>query len=770
MILVIVESPAKCKKIESYLGTGYKCVASFGHIRQLGDKKDGLKCIDITNNFKPTYKNLPEKTRNIKQLRDNIKKATEVILATDDDREGEAIAWHICKLFKLPVETTKRIIFHEITKSAIKKAVENPSVLDLNKVQAQQARQILDKLVGFTLSPVLYNNISKSIGYSTGLSAGRCQTPALRLVYEQELEIKKSPGKRVYNTEGDFTKKNITFKLNYNFEKEEKMVDFLEESVEWQHEYNVSDPKKVVKKPPLPFSTSMLQQKASNELGYSPKQTMRVAQNLYEAGHITYMRTDNKVYSPEFIKTIKKFIKNRWDKNYVSIDLSKITLGGKKKKKKDDTAQEAHEAIRPTNIENNILEIQGKITNKEKRLYELIWKNTMKSCMSDAIFNSITASVTGPYNKLYKCSEEKCTFSGWKIIDNITIHDDFKIYEYLLKNKRESIVTYNEIRSRIVLQDLKKHYTEATLVSKLEKMGIGRPSTFSSLVSKIQDRNYVKKEDVEGKKINCTDFVLRAENLDEYENSRTIGNEKNKLVLQPLGLIVIEFLLKWFDSMFVYDYTKNMEQDLDNIACGNQIWYTLCECCYRDMVDLTNKIPKPKKGEKTTNGIKIDEHHTYIMGRYGPCLKYEKDGKTSFKKAKKSLDMDKLRNGKYELDEIIENTQSNQKVLGEYQGEEIIMKTGKFGPYITHKGKNYSMKGAEGTLEDAIRIMSQPKTSGILKEFELEEDVSCSIRTGKYGPYIYYKKTQMKRPRFIKLGKKNWRELTKSEIQKLISK
>tara|TARA_B110000008_G_C16975790_1_gene565820 strand:+ start:3061 stop:5373 length:2313 start_codon:yes stop_codon:yes gene_type:complete len=770
MKLVIVESPAKCKKIESYLGSGYKCVASFGHIRQLGDKKDGLKCIDITNNFKPTYKNLPEKTKNIKQLRDNIKNATEVILATDDDREGEAIAWHICKLFKLPVETTKRIIFHEITKTAIKKAVENPTVLDLNKVRAQQARQILDKLVGFTLSPVLYNNISKSIGYSTGLSAGRCQTPALRLVYEQELEIKKSPGKRVYDTEGDFTKKNITFKLNYNFEKEEKMVDFLEESVEWQHEYNVSDPKQVVKKPPLPFSTSILQQKASNELGYSPKQTMRVAQNLYEAGHITYMRTDNKVYSPEFIKTIKKFIQNRWDKTYVSKNLSKVTLGGKKKKKKDDTAQEAHEAIRPTNIENNILEIHGKITNKEKRLYELIWKNTMKSCMSDAIFDSITAFISAPYEKKYKCNEEKCVFSGWKIIDNITIHDDFKIYEYLLKKKKKSIVKYNEIRSRVVLKNLKKHYTEATLVSKLEKMGIGRPSTFSSLISKIQDRTYVKKEDVEGKKLNCTDFVLKADNLDEYENTRTIGNEKNKLVLQPLGLIVIEFLLKWFDNMFIYDYTKNMEEDLDHIAEGKKVWYSLCETCHEDMSKLINVIPKPKKGEKRSNGIKIDEYHTYMIGKYGPCLKYEKDGETLFKKAKKSLDMDKLRNGEYKLDEIIEKYQSNQKVLGEYKGEKIIMKTGKFGPYITHNGKNYSMKGAEGTLEDAIRTISQPKTSGILKEFDLENDISCSIRTGKYGPYLFYKKKGMKRPKFINLGKQNWKELTKREVINLLSK
>jgi DNA topoisomerase I len=783
MKLVIVESPAKCKKIESYLGPGYKCVASFGHIRQLGDKSDGLKCIDIQNNFTPTYKNLPNKSKNIKLLRDNIKKASEIILATDDDREGEAIAWHICKLFNLPVATTKRIIFHEITKTALQKAVKQSTVVDMNKVHAQQARQILDKLVGFTLSPILYENISRNV--QGGLSAGRCQTPALRLVYEQELEIQKSPGDKMYETEGDFGEKNITFKLNYNFKKEEVMVDFLEENSVHEHIYSVKKPKEVKKKPPIPFTTSGLQQKSSNELGYSPKQTMRLAQTLYEAGYITYMRTDSKTYSAEFIKKTKIFITNTYDKDYVGNNLNSITTGKKSKsKKKDDTAQEAHEAIRPTDINRIDIEIGGKIKNQEKRLYKLIWKNTIQSCMSDANYNSITAEITAPrviiegktVSSVYRCSEEKCLFPGWKVIDGVSSNDDFEMYEYLKKQKQNSRMTYNEIRSRVILKNLKSHYTEAKLVNQLEKMGIGRPSTFSSLVSKIQERNYVKKGNVEGKKLNCTDFRLRGEELDEFENYRQFGNEKNKLILEPLGLLVIEFLLKWFDQMFIYDYTKVMEDDLDKIANGNKIWYTLCDGCYGDMIALKKNMPKKTSGKSGTRnskkGIYIDDKHTYMIGKYGPCLKYDDNGEVSFKKVKKDLDMNKLKNGEYSLQDVLDTNKYGGNNIGIYKQQEIVLKNGKFGKYLSHNGKNYSVKGIDIdaiTLEEAIRIINTPKTSGILKEFKSSrEGESISIRTGKYGPYIYFKNKHMTRPRFINLGEKKWKEMTLSDVEELM--
>ncbi len=327
MKLVIVESPAKCSKIESYLGNGYKCVASFGHIRQIAD---GLKSIDYNNNYNVVFKTIASKSKYINTLRKQIKNATEVILATDDDREGEAIAWHICKTFKLSITSTKRIIFHEITKSAIKSAISNPTRINMNTVNAQLARQVLDLLVGFTISPILWKHISRKTEGS--LSAGRCQTPALRLVYEQNKLIKNSPGRKVYDTVGLFKKYN--FSLNYNYDNEDKMAEFLEESVNFSHTYTCSNPREVKKNPPKPFTTSILQQKSSNEFNFSPKQTMRLAQTLYENGYITYMRTDSAKYSKEFVDTAKKYIKKEYGNNYISKKINELINNSEKKGKK----------------------------------------------------------------------------------------------------------------------------------------------------------------------------------------------------------------------------------------------------------------------------------------------------------------------------------------------------------------------------------------------------------------------------------------------------
>jgi DNA topoisomerase I len=750
-ILVIVESPAKCKKIEKFLGSGYKCIASFGHIRELSN---GIKSIDIENNYTPTFKNIAAKTKYIKQIREKMKGAKEVILATDDDREGEGIAWHICKVFKLSIKTTKRIIFHEITKPAIINAVKNYTYIDMNKVYAQQSRQILDLLVGYTLSPLLWKHISRNS--KSSLSAGRCQTPALRLVYEKQIDINNSPGKKSYHTEGDFTDKNILFILNYNFETEDNMVEFLEDSVGHDHKYSVSKPKKIKKKPPLPFTTSRLQQKASNLLHYSPKQTMRIAQTLYEAGYITYMRTDSFKYSKEFIKGAERLIKNTYGKEYIHNDIYKLSTG-KTNKKKDDNAQEAHEAIRPTKIDNKEIRIENKITNREKKLYELIWKNTMESCMSDAVFNSITAQLSAPQKKKYKCSEEQCIFLGWKIIETENISDD--LYKYLLKIKNGITINYKEIRSKVVLRDLKTHYTEARLVQELEKRGIGRPSTFSNLISKIQERGYVKKENVTGKKMECIDFRLIENELEEFENKREFGNEKNKLVIQPIGILVIEFLLKYFDLMFNYNYTKIMEDDLDKIANGNKLWYKLCNDCYNQMTELIDKI-LIKKIE-----YKIDKYHTYIIGKYGPVIKYDKDDIQSFKAVKKDIDMEKLKRGEYKLEEILANNiKFSNNILGQYKNKDVVLKNGKYGAYLTYGDKNISLKDIEKevkyeeiTLKHVIKFINmKPTNKSILKE--LTNDIS--IRSGKYGPYVFYKTKEMKRPKFINLKGKKWTDVT----------
>ena len=747
MILVIVESPAKCKKIESYLGPGYKCIASFGHIREVAN---GLKSIDVKNNYDVMFKTIPSKGKYIKSLREAIKKSKEIILATDDDREGEAIAWHICKTFKLPVLSTKRIIFHEITKPAIKAAIANPTRINMDTVNAQLARQVLDLLVGFTISPILWKHISRNTEGS--LSAGRCQTPALRLVYEQQKLINESPGRKVYDTTGIFTKKNISFTLNYNHEDEDKMADFLEESANFEHKYSVSKPRVTTKNPPIPFTTSALQQKASNEFNFSPKQTMRLAQTLYENGHITYMRTDSKKYSKEFVDTAKKYIKKEYGEDYVSNNIAKLVNneGGekKKKKKKDNNAQEAHEAIRPTKININTLSVAGKITAREVKLYNLIWRNTVESCMSAAKYYSITAKITAPENHTYKYSSEQVIFPGWKIVEGY--EEDNKEYTYLLSIKTNTVLDYKQIYSKVTLKDLKKNYTEAKLVQMLEKKGIGRPSTFSSLISKIQDRGYVKKQNVEGKKVNCVDFKLVGEELDEIETTRVFGNEKNKLIIQPVGIMVYEFLGKHFDNLFNYDYTKNMEDDLDKISKGEKIWHHLCDECN---IQIKSSASEIKESRET---YKIDEHHIYMIGRYGPVIKCEKNGKTSFKNVKKNLDMEKLKNGEYTLKEVIDTAKKSggKKCLGEFKGNEVYIMTGKFGNYINCNGKNSSISHIKKdmndiTLTDVLDVLNGKKTqnSNVLKVITEE----ISVRKGKYGPYVFYKTNKMKKPKFISM-------------------
>jgi len=745
MKLVIVESPAKCKKIENYLGAGYKCIASFGHIREIAN---GLKSIDIKNNYNVVFKTIASKGKYIKSLREWIKKSNEIILATDDDREGEAIAWHICKTFKLPVSSTKRIIFHEITKSAIKAAIKNPVRINMDTVNAQLARQVLDLLVGFKISPILWKHVSRNT--KSSLSAGRCQTPALRLVYEQKKLIDASPGKKVYDTTGIFTDKNIKFALNFNYNDEDKMAEFLEESVNFTHKYLVSEPKIITKNPPIPFTTSTLQQKASNEYNFSPKQTMRLAQTLYENGYITYMRTDSIKYSKEFVKSAEKYIKGQYGDKYIHNNIGKLinsSSGEKNKKKKDNNAQEAHEAIRPTKINVNTLNISGKITSREVKLYNLIWRNTIESCMSAAKYNSITAKISAPEKHNYKYTSEQVIFPGWKIVGGY--EEENEEYKYLLSLKKDTVLEYQEIYSKITLKDLKKNYTEARLVQMLEKKGIGRPSTFSNLISKIQDRGYVKKQDVKGKKIKCIDFKLVGTDLDEIETERVFGNEKNKLVIQPVGILVYEFLEKHFDNLFNYDYTKDMEDDLDKISKGEKVWHSLCDECHTEINESSQKI---KDTHRET--YRIDEHHIYMIGKFGPVIKYENGDKTSFKSVKKNIDMEKLKNGEYTLNEIVDVNKvgSNNINLGEYEGEDVILKKGKYGMYITYKGKNSSVghiKKQMGkiVLNDVLDVIKGKKSSNpnIVKIITEE----MSVRKGKYGNYVYYKTKKMSRPKFI---------------------
>jgi DNA topoisomerase-1 len=824
-ILVIVESPAKCSKIESFLGEGYKCAASFGHIREL----DGLNSINIEDNFKPTFKECDDKKQQIIKLRKLINDASEVLLASDDDREGEAISWHICEVFKLPVKTTKRIVFHEITERALKQAVKDARTININLVNAQISRQVLDVLVGYKLSPILWKYISKNT--KNGLSAGRCQTPALRLVYDNYKEIKASPGRKVYNTTGYFTSHNLPFVLTHNHDGEENMSNFLENSVNYEHIYSYGELRDTTKQPPMPFTTSTLQQAASNEMRISPKETMKLCQKLYEGGYITYMRTDSTTYSEEFIEKSTKYISSEYGREYVHSDIKRLSIrkvdgddniltdnaiskgkgkgtdgkgkgtGKAKTIKKNEEekvhAQEAHEAIRPTDITVKDKYMNDKeLGTKEIKMYQLIRRNTLESCMSPATYKAFTAKITAPEEHEYKYSIEQAVFKGWKVVDGV--EDNNKEFNYLQTLKNSSILNYKKISSKVSMKDLKTHYTEAKLVQLLEEKGIGRPSTFSSLIDKIQERGYVKVENVKGVTISCIDYELEEEELSKIIVDREFGNEKNKLVIQPTGILVLEFLLKHFDLLFQYDYTKHMEDTLDQISKGNKIWHDLCKECLDEIVRLStiivdnNKKIKRKNNqlehtstsgnnddndindnnednddnhnndndndndEKSSNKleIKVDDNHVYMIAKYGPVLKCTIGDKITFKPVREDINIDKLKKGEYRLDELVVENKQSGHLLGIFDKKEVYLKNGKFGYYIEYGEVKKAIriglkKPTEVTLDDVSELLFDATSEKI---FSRNLDDNLSIRNGKFGDYIFYKTKTMKKPKFFKLN------------------
>jgi DNA topoisomerase-1 len=752
MTLIIVESPAKCKKIEQYLGPGYKCLASFGHIREL----PSLKNINIENNYEANYTIVDNaiKKKQIDLLKKEIKAADEVILATDDDREGEAISWHICDLFKLDINKTKRIIFHEITETAIKNAIKNPRTIHMDMVHAQQARQILDILIGFKVSPILWKCMAKNKDNS--LSAGRCQTPALKLIYDNYQEINNSLSKRVYNTVGYFTNSNLAFELNKQYETEDELTDFLDGSIDFNHIYTCSKPVKSIKKSPEPFTTSKLQQRASNDFHYSPKETMKICQSLYEAGYITYMRTDSKVYSKEFIETAKSYITNTYEAKYISPNIEALTMSGDQinnkktqKTKNQVQPQEAHEAIRPTTV--SLLNLPEDMDNKEKKMYRLIWENTLESCMADACYNSITASISAFEDNIFTYKSEQVEFPGWKIITK-KYDIENKEYHYLQTIKQNALIPYKKMTTKFSMKGTKQHYTEARLVQLLEEKGIGRPSTFSSLVDKIQERGYVKKQDVPGVEMVCNEYELENKEIFEIETKREFGNEKGKLVIQPLGILVIEFLDKYFDEIFNYDYTKNMEDELDKIAKGVMVWQDTCRSCDYKVNNLIQNLSE--KGLDAKLEIQLDENNTYLVGKYGPVIKCieEKDGKETitFKPIKNDIDISRLKNGEYNVDEVVNNDKktNSRYILGKHEGNDVILRKGKFGLYITWGDNSKTLKELgnrpiENITFDEVKKYLEEGSNQIR---DITKDIS--IRKGPKGDYLFYKSSKMKKPQF----------------------
>ena len=805
--LIIVESPAKCKKIESILGPGYKCIASFGHLRNIPD----LKSIDIENGFAITYSIIQEaiKLKQIEKIRKEIADADEVILASDDDREGESIAWHICQLFGLPVATTKRIIFHEITEPSILSAIIHPRTVNIDLVQAQQSRQVLDLLVGFNITPLLWNNIAKQ--HKTSLSAGRCQTPALRLVYENYLDIQASPGQLVYNVSGYFTNLNLLFDLNKQISSKEDVKQFLEycASPEIKYVCNVSSPKKVIKKAPEPLTTSTLQQLASNELHMSPKETMKYAQQLYESGYITYMRTDVKKYSKDFIEKTSKYIATSYGQTYISQTLDNITLDlednntNKKEQlvEKEDTTnkratkrskqvnikdnipkpQGAHEAIRPVSITTRSLTLDNSTTDlqaKAVRLYDLIWTRSIESCMPSAQYTAVVATINlTPSKKEYEdyhfaYKAEQLVFPGWQIVTMKPLSEskESKEYNYFIHLKQGITLNYKKIEAKTLLKDLKSHYTEARLVQLLEEKGIGRPSTFASIIDKLIERKYVEKQNVEGKQVECIDFVLDDTNkITEIVSNKEFGNEKGKLVIQPLGVIVIEFLLKHFPTFFEYSYTKDMEDELDKIALGQGKWTSLCSACHNDLIRIIDGLKDLKKFE-----IRIDNEYSIIIGKYGPVIKFTDSKETNKEKIKKNitfiqvkkgldikllLDFEEQNGRQLTLDDVMDKAKSSQDSIGKYKGQDLFIRNGRYGIYAQWGKEMKSLKELDKPIDkleylevltflEKDNLLDPTKPVGLVRELSS----NLSIRTGKFGDYIFYKKRGAKKPEFLKLN------------------
>ena len=744
--LIIVESPAKCKKIEEYVGNEYKCVASFGHLTTLSD----LKSIDVNNNYTPNFTIIKEKHKYVTMLQKKINESSEIFLASDDDREGEAIAWHICKLFDLPVNSTKRIIFHEITKSAVQEALKYPKFIDLNIVQAQQTRQILDILVGFKFSPLLWKHISPA--YKDGLSAGRCQTPALRLIYDNEIEINNNPGDKKFIISGFFTKNNVKFELNKKFDDEKIVMKFLNLSPSFQHTIQIEKTHITTTPPPIPFSTSLLQQKAHSYLNLSPKETMKLAQNLYEEGLITYMRTDNKKYSNEFCNGVKEFIINNYTDSYVG-DVSKHI---------SENANNAHEAIRPTKITNlpDRIVTKNELTSKARNLYKLIWKNSVESLMADSKKEVLPIKITAPEDLYYKYSCDKVIFDGWKILEN---SDNNEYYAYFSLLKNNSVINYNKITAKEGLQNKKTHLNYAQLIKLLEEKGIGRPSTFASIVDKIISRGYVKNSDIDGDKKEYKNYELIDKTLKLKTELLDYGKEKNKLVLEPLGFIVLEFLLHNFNSFFDYDFTSLMENELDQISSNTKIWHNVCSN-YDTLIN--NNVNELKLDNGYRLCYKIDDKHELMVAKYGVVIKNNED---IFSKVKENINMFKVTNNEYKIGDIIQEKINDDLLIGKYNDENLYMKKGKYGKYLAWGKNTKSLDGYDGDIEltSVVQfIENKSNNKNIIRVI----DNNISIRNGKYGAYIFYKTDKMKKPQFFKLyGFPNMDNLESCKLDELKS-
>lgn len=738
--LVIVESPAKAKTIEKFLGKGFTVKSSFGHIRDLSKKNLG---IDIENGFKPDYLISDDKKKVVSELKSLAKDAGTVWLASDEDREGEAIAWHLQEALKLSPENTKRIVFHEITKDAILNAIENPREVDMNLVMAQQARRILDRLVGFELSPILWKKVRPK------LSAGRVQSVAVKLVVDREREIQSFEAKSQFRVEGLFipegSKSAIKAELDVRFDKYEDALNFVNRCKGAAFNIGEIEEREAKRSPSAPFTTSTLQQEASRKLGFSLSQTMKVAQNLYEAGFITYMRTDSTNLSTMALGAAKNVITDLYGNEF-----SKTRQFATKSK----GAQEAHEAIRPTYLNNQAIEAGV----QEKRLYQLIWKRTIASQMAEAVISKTEISiVSNSLKEKFQASAERILFEGFLKVyteSKDEEQDEEDLNAMLPKLSPGQVMLRQKITAAQKYSQKPPRYTEASLVKKLEELGIGRPSTYAPTISTITTRGYIIKTDKAGSEREIKQIILEKESISEKQIKESFGAEKGKLFPEDIGILVNDYLAENFEAIVDYGFTAKVEESFDRIANGELIWKNVIEEFYKPFhltVDGALKTTRPANTERvlgtdTASGKKV----LVRLGRFGPLVQIGESDDPE----KKFMSL-----AKGQLIETITMEEAMKlfdlpRTVGTYNEKEIIAAIGRFGPYIKYNSSFISL-GKDNNpytvgLDTCIALIENHAVKESQKSIKVFEKEGIEVLNGRFGAYIKYKGKNYKIPKGTK--------------------
>ncbi len=748
--LVIVESPAKAKTIEKYLGVNYKVASSFGHISDLPSKNIG---IDIENDFKPKYEVSSDKKTIVKNLKDLVKKSKTVWLASDEDREGEAIAWHLFRTLKLDADNTKRIVFNEITKSAITNAINNPRSINYDLVDAQQARRVLDRIVGYELSPVLWRKVKG------GLSAGRVQSVAVRLIVEKEREIRNYVSASTYKVEAIFKNSNgkeFVARLSNEFKSKDDAIDFLNSTTESTFKVSEIVKKPVKKSAPAPFTTSTLQQEASRKLSFPVSKTMSVAQRLYESGHITYMRTDSVNLSNLAIDEAKKQVVKNFGESYANPKNFSTKVKG---------AQQAHEAVRPTNFDMSPDNVKD---YDQKRLYQLILNRTLASQMKPAELEKTNIKISSSNrSELFTANGEVIKFDGYLKLYQVSKDDDTAEDDGILPRFNENeILNLEELFAIQKFSRPPYRYSEASLVKKLEELGIGRPSTYAPTISTVQNRGYVEKGSTEAKSRNVIKVSISNGVIFENTLSEKFGSDKGKLIPTDIGMIVTDFLKNHFEYIMDYNFTAKVEQDFDSIASGKKDWTEMMKSFYGKFhpvvedvqQNATRESGKRVLGSHPENGKEVSVR----LGKFGPMVQIgtvDDEEKPKFASLPQDFQIESVT-----LDQALSLFEL-PRILGEFQGETLEANNGRYGPYIKFGKKFVSIPAGKSptsiSLEDAIVIIENKIKADA--PIHVYENMDVQKGKGRFGPYIKWNNI------FINVNKKyDWDNLSIDDIEELI--